>query len=200
VRIEIAVEQVNRRTTTSDCLVSLTYDDGFEECHSVIAPALEEFKTNAAFFVNANFLNGDLEYRENFINNIVMTPGKSPMTWTHIKELHDHGHVIGSHTLDHVNMNTEADEFIERQLRENKRQIEKCTDHPCEYFAYPFGQLKHINNETLKMAEKHHKYIFSSTNYQNYYSYNGRVINRRHIESEWPLSHIKYFLSIIKKY
>jgi peptidoglycan/xylan/chitin deacetylase (PgdA/CDA1 family) len=200
VRIETAVEQIKRKTATSDCLVALTYDDGFQECHSVIAPALEEFKTNAAFFINGNFLNGDSEYRENFTKNIVMTPGKFPMTWMQVKELHDRGHIIGSHTLDHVNMNTWSDEFIERQLRENKRQIENCTGLSCEYFAYPFGQFKHINNETLKMAERYHKYIFSSANYQNYFSYNGRIINRRHIESEWPLSHIKYFLSTRKKY
>jgi peptidoglycan/xylan/chitin deacetylase (PgdA/CDA1 family) len=200
VQIEIAIDLIKRQITTSDCLVSLTYDDGFEECHSIIAPALEEFKTNAAFFINGNFLNGDLAFRENFTNNVIKTPGKSPMTWIQIKELHDHGHIIGSHTLDHINMNSKDSEFIERQLSENKQLIENCTGHSCEYFAFPFGKFMHINNETLYMAEKYHKYIFSSTNNRNYYSFGGRVINRRHIESEWPLSHIKYFLSTRKTY
>jgi peptidoglycan/xylan/chitin deacetylase (PgdA/CDA1 family) len=200
VRIEAAVEQITRKITTQACLVSLTYDDGFEECHSVIAPALEEFKTNAAFFINGNFINGDLEYKRNFIDNIVKTPGKLPMNWAQIKDLHDRGHVIGSHTLDHVNMNSKNNEYIGWQLTENKRQIENCTKYPCEFFAYPFGGFKQINNETLSLAEKYHKYIFSTANYGYYYSFNGKVINRRHIESEWPRSHIKYFLSVRKAY
>jgi peptidoglycan/xylan/chitin deacetylase (PgdA/CDA1 family) len=181
-------------------LVSFTYDDGFEECHSIIAPALEEFKINAAFFINGGFVNGDDNYKENFTRNIVKVEGKKSMSWLQIKFLHDRGHIIGSHTLDHVNMNSTNYKLIDFQLSKNKQLIEECTTHPCDFFAYPFGQFKHINNETLRLAEKYHKYIFSGIDCRNYYSFNRRVINRRHIESEWPRSYIKYFLSTTKTY
>jgi peptidoglycan/xylan/chitin deacetylase (PgdA/CDA1 family) len=200
VRIEDSVEQIKRKITITDCLVSLTYDDGFEECYSIIAPALEEFKTNGAFFINGGFVNGDDNYKENFTRCIVKVMGKKPMTWQQIKQLHIRGHIIGSHTLDHLNMNSTNYKLIDFQIKKNKQLIEKCTTQPCEFFAYPFGQFKHINNETLSLAEKYHKYIFSATDYRNYYSFNGRVINRRHIESEWPRPHIKYFLSSTLKY
>jgi Predicted xylanase/chitin deacetylase len=200
IRIEDAVNIIKNKEISKDCLLSFTFDDGFEECHSIIAPALEEFKTNAAFFINANFINGDTEYKENFTNRILETPGKTPMNWKQIKDLQKRGHIIGSHTLDHVNMNSKNYELINLQLSENKRQIEYYTNHPCEFFAYPFGELKHINNDTLKLAEKYHKVIFSATNYKKYFSFNGRVLNRRHIESWWPQSYINYFLSAKRKY
>ena len=199
-RIEDSVEQIKRKTFTTDCLVSLTYDDGFEECYSVIAPALEEFKTNAAFFVNGNFIGGNEKYKEDFTKNIVKSPGKLAMNWPQIIDLHNRGFIIGSHTLDHVNMNSRNYILIDKQLGENKRLIEVNTNHPCEYFAYPFGQFRYINNETLRMAEKYHKFIFSGTNYKKYFSFNGRVLNRRHMESWWPKSHIRYFLSAKMEY
>jgi len=195
VRIEDSVEQIKRKITITDCLVSLTYDDGFEECYSIIAPALEEFKTNGAFFINGGFVNGDDNYKENFTRYTVKVMGKKPMTWQQIKQLHIRGHIIGSHTLDHLNMNSTNYKLIDFQIKKNKQLIEECTNKPCDYFAFPFGQFRHINNETLRLSEKYHKYIFSATDYRNYYSFNGRVINRRHLESEWPRPHIKYFLS-----
>jgi peptidoglycan/xylan/chitin deacetylase (PgdA/CDA1 family) len=200
VRIEDSVDQIKRKINPTDCLVSLTFDDGFEECYSIIAPALEEFKTNGAFFINGGFVNGDDNYKENFTQNIVKVVGKKPMTWQQIKQLHIRGHIIGSHTLDHLNMNSTNYKLIDFQIKKNKQLIEECTNKPCDYFAFPFGQFRHINNETLRLAEKCHKYIFSATDYRNYSSFDGRVINRRHIESEWPRTHIKYFLSSTKTY
>ena len=32
------------------------------ECHSMIAPVLEQFGVNAAFFINPNFANGDWHF------------------------------------------------------------------------------------------------------------------------------------------
>lgn len=198
--IEDSVALIKNKKKVSDCLVSFTYDDGFKECHSIIAPALEEFKINAAFFISGGFINGNDEYRQYFSDNILGVKNKTPMNWSDIKDLNDRGHIIGSHTLDHVNMNCSDYELIDFQLRENKRLIEMCTSHPCEFFAFPYGRFKDINDFTLNIAEKYHKYIFSGTDHIHYCSLDGRVLNRRHIESEWPKSHIKFFLSARRKY
>jgi len=200
VKIEQAVELIQNRKIVNSCYLAFTYDDGFEECHSIIARALEEFGTNGAFFVNANFITGDEKYRDDFAALVLEAPGKPPMTKNQIQDLHKRGHIIGSHTLDHVNMNSHDYELIDWQLAENKRQIENWTGHLCEYFAYPCGPLNYINNETLKIAEKYHKVIFSAANNRKYHSFNGRVLNRRHIESWWPHSHINYFLSVKRRY
>jgi peptidoglycan/xylan/chitin deacetylase (PgdA/CDA1 family) len=200
IRIEDAVSLIDQRIVSKECSLSFTFDDGFEECYSIIAPALEEFKTNAAFFINGNFLNGDLKYREYFTNIVTESPGKLPMSWAQVVDLSERGHVIGSHTLDHINMNSKDYDQIDYQLKANKQLIEENTNRPCDYFAYPFGQLDHINEDTLHLAQKYHQVIFSAANYKKYYSFSGKVLNRRHIESWWPESHIHYFLSATRKY
>lgn len=200
VRFEETVDLITRKISPTNCLLSLTFDDGFEELFSIIAPALEEFNTNGAFYINGGFINGDDNYKKDFTSNTVKVFGKEPLTWLQIKSLNERGHIIGSHTLDHVDMNNKNNHYIDFQLRKNKQLIEKWTNKPCDYFAFPFGQLIHINNDTLKLAEKYHKYIFSATNNRYYFSVNDRIINRRHLESEWPRSHIKYFLSKSIKY
>ncbi|GAF74481.1 unnamed protein product, partial [marine sediment metagenome] len=168
VRIEDSVEQINSKKVITDCLVSFTVDDGFEECFSIIAPALEKYGTNAAFFVNGGNVNKSEKDIEKSIVNNIMVNAKTIMNWSEISNLHKRGHIIGSHTLDHVNMNSSNHELIDIQLLDNKCLIEEHINHPCEFFAYPYGQFKHINKETLSLAEKYHKYVFSATDYINY--------------------------------
>jgi len=200
IRFEDSVEMIRQKRKTNDCLVSFTFDDGFEECYSVIAPALEEFKVNGCFFVCGNYINSDEIYMDNYNSKVVKVSNKKPMSWSQIQDLNSRGHIIGSHTLDHINMNTRDIEMVEFQLARNKQLIEKYTSGICDNFAVPFGQLKYINNETLSIAEKYHKFIFSTANYRSYFSFNGRMINRRHVEGDWPKEYLNYFLSANKKY
>lgn len=200
IKIEDSVEMITKKIQVNGCFISFTYDDGFEECHSLIAPALEEFNINAAFFIIGKFINGNDSFQEDFANNILEVKHKRPMNWSEIKNLSERGHIVGSHTLGHINMNCQDFDLVNFQLSENKRLIEKYISQPCDYFAFPFGQFSHFNDKTLSIAEKYHKYIFSATDYKHYFSFDGRVINRRHIESDWPKSYINFFLSVKRKY
>ncbi|MGV8947026.1 MAG: polysaccharide deacetylase family protein [Lutibacter sp.] len=183
----------------NEVLIAFTYDDGFEECYTVIAPLLEKHNCRGAFFINANYIESSKEYQDGF-NKRVAINTKNPMTWDQVIDLHKRGHLIGSHNLDHSNFAELTLEEMEFQLKRNKDILEEKLDYKCEYFAWTYGQLQHFPIKALEITEKYHKYIFSATNYKNYYSYNGRVLNRRHQEAFWPLSHIKYFLSFSKIY
>jgi len=194
------LNSLQKRNQPKSALVAFTFDDGFEECHSIVAPVLEEFNTNAAFFINGGFVNGDEVYLKAFTQNVILTPGKTPMSWSQIKDLSNRGHIIGSHTYDHIDMNQDDYQFVEHQILHNKQVIEAETGISSDYFSIPFGQMQHIREETLGLIEQYHKIIFSGTNFKNYHSFDGRVINRRHMESSWPAAHWKYFLSFDKKY
>ncbi|MBN2349906.1 MAG: hypothetical protein JXJ22_13760 [Bacteroidales bacterium] len=61
-------------------------------------------------------------------------------------------------------------------------------------FVFPFGRLNQISTMGLSIAGKYFKYIFSQSNYRKYFSFEGKVINRRHFECDWPLKHVIYFL------
>lgn len=195
ITIQEAVRLIEaRQFPTYECMVAFSFDDGFEECYTTIAPLLEKHNCNAAFFINANYIESDLAYQEEFHERI-NTYTKKPMTWEQIKELHQRGHVIGAHTLDHVNMAELTPDEIDFQLKMNKLILENKLNYSCDYFAWTYGQLQHFPGKALKLTQKYHKHIFSGTNYKHYFSYGGQVINRRHLEAYWPKNHVRYFLS-----
>jgi hypothetical protein len=70
IRFEEAVELIVRKTKVNEPLVAFSFDDGFEECYTQIAPVLEDFKTNAAFFINPNFVDGDEKYNPHYQINV----------------------------------------------------------------------------------------------------------------------------------
>ena len=181
-----------------ECLVAFTFDDGFEECYTKIKPILDEYNLKAGFFINPNFINGDENYQDNFKKHIVFT-NKAPMNWSQIENLLKNGHIIGSHTMDHHNLNSNKTDFLNYQIIESKRYLEIKLNYKCEYFAFPFGTLNHVSNKGIDIAKKHYKYIFSQSNYRNYYSFGNKVINRRHFECDWPYKHVLFFLKS-KKY
>ena len=194
VNFDIAVKRIRERKIIDDkCMVAFTFDDGFEECFTKIRPVLNKFGIKAGFFINPNFIDGDEDYQQKFKTNIVKT-NKSPMSWEQILILKEEGHIIGAHTMDHTNLNTQHLSFLEYQIGGSKEYIENKLNSECEYFAFPFGKLKHISNKGIEIARKHFKYIFSQSNYKSYFSFNGSVINRRHFECDWPYKHVLYFL------
>lgn len=192
--LDEAVDRIARQKTDDKVYVSFTFDDGYKECHSVIAPALEEFDTRGAFFINGNYPESDSEYRKRFHDRVIVYT-KDPMNWEEIGDLHKRGHIIGSHTMDHYNMAQLSPAEAEKQVAENKSLLEKKLNYQCEHFAWPFGAMHHFPSFALEITEKYHKYIYSGTNYKQYYSNNKRILNRRHLEPGWPNSHIRYFLS-----
>lgn len=200
IRFEEAVELIKQGKQVDSPLVAFSFDDGFEECYTMIAPILEEFKTNAAFFINPNFVSGDDAYIHDFTENIVLTPDKRPMRWPQILELQKKGHIIGAHTLDHYMINTNSEKDLDFQIGRCKTVIEEHTHESCNYFAFPYGRLEHASLASIEIALKYYPYVFSQSDYKKYYSFGGRVINRRHFEPDWPIKHINYFISHQKKY
>jgi len=180
-----------------EILIALTFDDGFEECYQVVAPVLSKFNVNAAFFVNANYIESTNEYQKGF-NERIATFTKKPMSWQQVTELHKNGHLIGSHSLDHFNMANLSKEKLQIQIVENKRILEDKLNYSCDYFAWPYGQFAHFTDENLLQVLKYHKYVYSGTDYKSYLSYDKKVLNRRQIEPFWPKNHINYFLGVQK--
>lgn len=200
IRIEDAVRMIIERQCPSKPLVAFTFDDGFMDNYDVFAPILEEFGTNALFFINPNYVEGNEEYIQNFDDNVVMTPDKRPMRWNQICELSKRGHIIGAHTMDHYMVNSDDKRILEYQINTCKEVIENNTGVPCDYFAFPYGKLTQANDLSISIACQKYKYVFSQSDYKHYNSFSGKVINRRHFEPFWPIAHVKYFLSCKKTY
>lgn len=178
-------------------IVCLTYDDAFWDCHKVMAPVLDEFNIKAGFFVNYNLVWGNSEQRNNVLSN--MRTNRRPMTSDEILDLSRRGHTIGSHTLDHVNLGSASFDELENQILGNKIFLEEKVGCKIDCFAWPYGGAKHISEEALFIAQKYHRYIFSSIRSKSGLAFQRHVLNRQHVESYWKPEHIKYFMSHDRK-
>lgn len=194
VDFEQAVDLINQKRIPKDkCLVSFSFDDGFEECFTKIKPILDLYNIKAAFFINPNFVDGNELYRSNFTTNVVKA-NKAPMSWEQIQKLSIEGHTIGAHTLDHINLSIDNRNELELQIKGSKDIIELKTNKSCNHFAFPFGRIEDISELGVVVAKENFPFVYSQSDFRNYFSFNGRVINRRHFECDWPVNHVLYFL------
>jgi peptidoglycan/xylan/chitin deacetylase (PgdA/CDA1 family) len=177
-----------------ETLMAFTFDDGFDDNILSLAPALAKHNTNACCFINPGFIDGDNAYRSNFTHNVVKTPGKRPLTWQQVQQLHDDGFVIGNHTQDHVRLSSVTLDEAEKQVVTAKQHIESRLNTQCDFFAWPFGQYDDVNEPVVDMLLRHHRFVFSGCDYTKYTSFSKRVLNRRHFEADWPVHEVKFFL------
>lgn len=105
--------------------VMLTFDDTDLDQYTLAKPVLDKYHFKGVFFIMTVALNKP-RY----------------MSRAQVKQLSDEGHVIGSHTWDHMNVKkfTAPDWAI--QIEKPLRQLEEITGKPVKYFAYPFGLWK----------------------------------------------------------
>ena len=200
IRFEKAVELIEKRCEPDKPYVAFSFDDGFSECYGTICPVLESYGINGMFFVNPGFIDGDEDYVYHFTNVVMHNPGKRPMSWSVLLELLSRGHLIGAHTIDHYMTNSNNTEELTHQIVDCKKIIDEKLGIDCQYFAWPFGRLDDTSMKAVDLACNTYKYVFSLTNHRKYFSFNEKVINRRHFEPFWPFRHVMYFLCQSKSY
>jgi peptidoglycan/xylan/chitin deacetylase (PgdA/CDA1 family) len=115
--------------------VMIHFDDADLSQYEVAKPVLDKFGFKACYFIMTVVLN---------------KPGY--MKKEHVKQLSDEGHVIGSHTWDHMNVKKMEEKDWAIQVEKPSRQLSEITGKPVEYFAYPFG----LWNEAVASELDHH--------------------------------------------
>lgn len=106
--------------------VMLHFDDADLSQFEVAKPVLDQYGFKACYFIMTVVMN---------------KPGY--MKREQIKQLSDEGHVIGSHTWDHMNVKKMEEKDWVTQVEKPSRQLAEITGKPIEYFAYPFGLWNH---------------------------------------------------------
>lgn len=187
---------ISERFQKSQPLVCLTFDDGYSDVFSVIAPVLKMLNLKAIVFLNPAFLDLDEDATKAVLsNNYTTGVVKRFLTNEEVAEVIRAGHIIGSHSLTHRRLSTNDESVLKAEIVNSKNQIQKKFDIECNCFAYPFGGRNDLSAEALALASVTYDYIFSSINREGLFSFENRVINRRHFEGNWPVNHINYFLS-----
>ena len=194
VRVEDAVELIRRRVDVDRPKVAFTFDDGYLDTYQHLAPALEAHDINAAFFINSRYIGADPDYVEHFNRERIHAPGSRPMTAAMVAELADRGFVIGGHTCDHVMLDTADPVVLDDQIVTCKAEVEALSGKPCDWFAWPYGTYRDVSDAAIELAGDTYDVVFSSDRYPSYTSHDGRVLNRRHFETFWPESDVRFFL------
>jgi peptidoglycan/xylan/chitin deacetylase (PgdA/CDA1 family) len=77
------------------------------------------------------------------------------MSYEHIRDLTQHGHLVGSHTLSHPNMAYVSQDQAIAELSESKKRLERQLGAPIAHFAYPCPALSpHWNEFTVGASAK----------------------------------------------
>ena len=200
ISLDQAIHLINNKIFISKPKLVLTFDDGFEECFTIIIPILKKYNIKATFFINPASINSNFDNLEFINNNLKVNLNKKFMSWDNLKHISDNGHIIGSHTFSHLILNNLSKEILEKELVYSKKIIEEKLNINCKYFAYPFGNDKYFDTNAFNLANKIYDYTFISGNYTNYFYKKNNVLSRRHFEPNWNYKHILFFTSFKRNF
>jgi peptidoglycan/xylan/chitin deacetylase (PgdA/CDA1 family) len=148
----------------------LTFDDGFKSNAGVATEILNRYGVQAVFFVCPGLMDVPPEEQSGAIVQYIFegqveaakTFGSIQlMSWEDIELLVRTGHAVGSHTLFHrrlseLNLDDQRHEiFASADLLEKKLGI------GVKWFAYPFGDLRSINQRSLQLMAKRYRFCCS---------------------------------------
>ena len=146
-----AIERKNANKIDSNSLV-IIIDDGFAECHSVIAPILDKEKIPATFFLIADCIDNknlmwlhEKQYlKQNLSGNEPVSEflenQKPYLTTQQIREILNAGFSIGSHSQTHPSCDQLNYEEFYKEVVESSKFIGDKIGSEVKYFSYPFGR------------------------------------------------------------
>jgi len=106
--------------------VVITFDDGFEDNVTKVLPLLRKCSAKATFFISTGFIG------KRYL-------GQKMVSKKQIVDLYENNMEIGSHTVNHVNLNNSSNEEVRRELEVSKEALEEIIDGKVLSFSYPYG-------------------------------------------------------------
>lgn len=132
-------------------IICLTFDDGFEDNHSVVLPLLKARGIKATFFLCSGFVDRRIDIASRFRNYRDLPS----MNWQQARELAAAGMEIGCHTVSHPVLATLSALKQEKEMANSKKEIEDQVGIEISSFAIPFGNRGTYTAETLDIAARY---------------------------------------------
>jgi peptidoglycan/xylan/chitin deacetylase (PgdA/CDA1 family) len=107
----------------------LTFDDGWRDGLTRVAPMLTRLGVRATFFLCP----------VGFGKRFAKFGDALGMTESEARELHASGMELASHTMSHPDLRTLSDAELRVELDSSREAVEALTGEPCDTFAYPSG-------------------------------------------------------------
>jgi peptidoglycan/xylan/chitin deacetylase (PgdA/CDA1 family) len=110
----------------------LTFDDGWRDALTVVAPLLQRLGVRATFYVNPGLFGQD--------HHVVTGPAARIMDAADARALvREHGMELGAHAMLHDDLRTLDDATLAHDLADCRAAVEDAAGAPCRTLAYPFG-------------------------------------------------------------
>lgn len=133
--------------------IILTFDDGYEDIYNLAYPVMKEQGMKGVVFVL-----GDRFMRVNEWDRENKKLTEAPLLDNEqIMELHANGFEIGSHTLDHLNLQKLSLQECFKEIQKSKLILEALLDTEVISLSYPYGKV----NEKIKTLVKRGGYKFA---------------------------------------
>ena len=132
-------------------MLAVTFDDGYRDNYEHAAPILRSLDLPATFFIVSGFM--DTAIVAPWDRECDPTPPW--MSWSQVRELHEHGFTIGAHTRTHVDLGVVNGANAQREIHGARQDLEQRLGAPVDLFAYPFGRPGNItetNREIVRQA------------------------------------------------
>jgi peptidoglycan/xylan/chitin deacetylase (PgdA/CDA1 family) len=144
------LEQVERGRRASRPAALVSFDDGYENFYQFAYPVLQRFNAPALLFVATGFVAGGcgVEARLDMYRDL------RPLSWAQLQELHRDGVTVGSHTHRHINLGQATPAQVAEELSHSRQLLEDHLGSPVTYFAYPWGQRRHIGGATIPLLRE----------------------------------------------
>ncbi|PYQ42802.1 MAG: polysaccharide deacetylase [Acidobacteria bacterium] len=115
--------------------VAITFDDGYRDNFHCALPILGEFGFPATFFVATGFIGTP----STFDRYRGCCEEDGMLDWAQVAEMHAHGHAIGGHGRDHLELAGLPAREAQEEIEGSRHDIEAGTGTRATLFCYPRG-------------------------------------------------------------
>ncbi len=178
----------------------LSFDDGFKNIVKNAAPVLKKYDVPALFFVPTSFIDSSYAKVSDYCIRIAQYKNPIEMcSWDDLKSAMDMGITIGSHTRTHARFSDISRDPV-RLLDEvagSKADVEQHLGIECATISWPYGKLSDADKVSVSATK--------TAGYRACFgAFRGTVrggegdrfmIPRHHFEAQWPVSHVRFFLT-----